>query len=136
MINPEDWNNIPIPLTEAATQLIKGVQMLSKLQEHMKGFLNDIVLVSNNVLIFAEASCDDMRDRVAARVAMLNEKSESEVIALQKHQEKYCKDQIAENNWDINDKLKDAIKALEARSTALVEKRAREVQISIRKETE
>ena len=65
LINPKDWNNIPIPLTEAASLLINGVQTLSKLQEHVKGFMNDLVLVSNNVLIFAEASCEDMRDRVA-----------------------------------------------------------------------
>ena len=100
-MNPLEWNNIPIPLTDAAVQLIKSVQSMSNIQTQMEAFLNDLCLVSNNVLVYAEASCDDMRERVTHRVSLLNDKTEVEVNALSKNMEKYTQDQITENNWQM-----------------------------------
>ena len=87
-----EWNNIPIPLTDAAAELIKSVQSMSRIQTQMEAFMTDLILVSNNVLVYTEASCDDMRERVTHRVSLLNDKTEVEVNALSKNMEKFTQD--------------------------------------------
>ena len=71
-LTPKEWNNIPIPLEEAVTLIIKTLQALSKVSVHQESYIDDLTLVTDNVFSYCEASADEMRDRVAERVQMLN----------------------------------------------------------------
>lgn len=52
------------------------------------------------------------------------------------HQEKYCKEQISENNLDYKDTLRLSMKQLEAKMTEFVQKQNRELMFRMQRETD
>ena len=78
-MKPQAWNNIPVPLTDALNELLRFAAAIGKVSTHHEAFMDDLTMVTQNVFHYSEASCDDMREKVKQRFAILNKKSEDEL---------------------------------------------------------
>lgn len=112
-MKPKEWNNIPICLQEAVTELIKFSQSINKTNLEQEFYMCDLALVLQNVFHFSEMTSDDMRAKVHERIKVLNGKGESELTSLKDscnkysdHNRKVAIDEAGEEARTVLDKIK------------------------------
>ena len=114
-VKPKDWNNVAIPVTDFALKIIQSVYSLSSIQVHLQSYMDDLSLVTKNMMIYHEATTDNMRKNISSRFGLLNEKSEDEVKSLNLILDNKIDEKVEENAIDLTNKFDVKLRELENR---------------------
>lgn len=74
-IRPEQWNNIPIPVSNAFTEMINHIMSQQNLQAHIEANILEITKVMETMMMYIHAVGEDVRGVVHERITLLNQKS-------------------------------------------------------------
>ena len=74
-IRPEQWNNIPIPVSNAFTEMINHIMSHQNLQAHIEANVLEITKVMETMMMYIHAVGEDVRGVVHERITLLNQKS-------------------------------------------------------------
>ena len=74
-IRPEQWNNIPIPVSDAFTTMINHIMSQQNLQAHIEANVFDIAKIMESMMMYIHAVGEDVRGVVHERITLLNQKT-------------------------------------------------------------
>lgn len=79
-VDPFTWNNIPIPVIEAFSDVINQILSQQSLQSHLESNVMETLRILETMIQYIDATGEDVRGQVSERFTMLNQKAEKEVI--------------------------------------------------------